>query len=62
MSNTIITKYTCDICGRNAEEKGASTVPSGWAKIVVENKYCDRDFTDKHVCTSCVGEIARAVA
>ena len=57
MSVIIVTKYVCDICSNTAEEKGASTLPLGWVKVVIENRYVDRDFTDKHVCKSCVGEI-----
>jgi hypothetical protein len=53
-------EYTCDICsGRSGE---VESLPKKWAKVVVENKYVDRDFTDKHVCDECCKEIVRQVA
>ena len=54
MSRIDIARYICDLCGSNAEETGQYAIPTGWAKITIENKYLDRDFTDKHVCQDCV--------
>lgn len=61
MSGTTVTKYLCDLCDAKAEEVG-SRVPAGWVKIIIENRYVDRDFTDKHVCPSCVGVIVKGAA
>jgi hypothetical protein len=57
MSGTIVTKYVCDLCAKPAEEKGQVALPLGWVKVVIESRFVERDFTDKHVCKSCVGEI-----
>ena len=57
MSNVVVTKYACDLCGRKIEAVGTYSLPKGWVKIVVENLFLDRDWTDKHVCEKCVEEI-----
>lgn len=58
MSVETTTKYYCDICQTIGKSKTGG-IPDGWVLIVVENKYVDRDFTDKHVCDKCANEIRK---
>jgi hypothetical protein len=60
MSTRKTLEFTCDICAARSGE--VSCLPKGWAKIIVENKYVDRDFHDKHVCDGCARKIARQTA
>jgi ribosomal protein L37AE/L43A len=44
--------FTCEICG-DTGKTGSGKPPANWVEISVENRYVDRDFTDKHVCDEC---------
>lgn len=54
-----INVWTCDLCGASKKEK-TNLKPSGWAEISIENPQCDRSFTDKCVCGSCINMLIRA--
>jgi ribosomal protein L40E len=60
VSVTTVAKYVCDLCGAKDDGAGSSFPPQGWVKIVVEDYYVERSFTDKHVCKKCAHEIAEA--
>ena len=62
MTCSTINRYLCDLCSQKAADTETNLLPTGWVKVVIESRYLDRDFTDKHVCLHCVAEIAREAA
>ena len=48
---------TCDLCG-NSTKHDTDGVPKGWMNFLIENRYVDRDFTEKHICNKCAKEIS----
>lgn len=53
-----IKMWSCDLCGTTKKEE-TNIKPRGWADISIENPYCERSFTDKCVCTSCIEQIMK---
>lgn len=56
MSDSVVHHFKCDLCAAEGQTSSGS-LPAGWVKVVIENRYVDRDFTDKHVCRGCVNVI-----
>lgn len=48
-----LTSWTCDLCGEGETvKKGGS--PDGWVKVSLDDKYEERCWHDKVVCSSCI--------
>jgi len=60
MGITRTDEFMCDLCGTK-ETVAHGMTPEGWAKVTIENRYVDRDFTDKCLCGTCVSEVLRSV-
>lgn len=47
---------TCDLCG--AKAVADSLAASRWMELSFEDKQLDRSWHEKHLCVSCVNQIA----
>ena len=47
--------FSCNLC-HNKKESG-SALPSGWLNFLIEDKYVDRSFDERHICPDCVKDI-----
>lgn len=59
MGITRTDEWKCDLCGALARVAHGMK-PEGWAKVTIENRYVDRDFSDKCLCSSCFSEVVHA--
>lgn len=52
------TEWTCDLCKVSTTKEGENP-PHKWVVLPVEDRFCERLFTDKVICPTCVETILK---
>lgn len=60
MPRSVNYKTECEMC-LNVHNQENSSIPEGWLNFHKENRFLDRDSTEKFLCPECIESVVKRV-